>query len=50
VEFNIAVLVYKALHNLAPPYLSDDYEFVANAGAISFDHQTNSSALSLARA
>ena len=30
VEFKLAVLVYKALNNLAPPYLSDDCRLVAN--------------------
>jgi len=45
VEFKLAVLVYKALDNLAPPSLSDDCQLVAPPGAVSFDHQTVSSAL-----
>jgi len=32
VEFKLAVLVYKALNNLAPPYLSDDCQLVATTG------------------
>ena len=31
-EFNLAFLVYKALHGLAPPYLSDDCLLVAEVG------------------
>jgi len=49
VEFKLAVLVYKALNNLAPPYLSDDYitDSLPPPGAVSVDHQTISRALSL---
>ena len=32
VEFNLAVLVYKAFTSLAPPYLSDDCQLVATTG------------------
>ena len=32
VEFKLAVLVYKALNNMAPPYLSDDCQLVATTG------------------
>jgi len=32
VEFKLAVLVYKALHGLAPPYLSNDCLLVAEVG------------------
>jgi len=32
VEFKLAVLVYKALNNLALPYLSDDCQLVATSG------------------
>jgi len=32
VEFKLAVLVYKALYNPAPPYLSDDCQLVATTG------------------
>jgi len=44
VKYKLTVLDYKALNNLAPPYLSDDWRLVAT-GAVSFDHQTISSAL-----
>ena len=47
VEFKLAVLIYKALSNLAPPYLSDVCQLIATTGAISFNHKTVSSALSL---
>jgi len=39
VKFKLAVLVYKALNNLAPPYLSDDCQLVATTG----HHQLRSS-------
>jgi len=32
VEFKLAVLVYKALNNLAPRYLSDKWQLVATTG------------------
>jgi len=32
VEFKLTVLVYKALNNLAPPYLSDNCQLVATTG------------------
>jgi len=32
VEFKLAVLVYKVVNNLAPPYLSDDCRLVATTG------------------
>jgi len=32
VEFKLAILVYKALHGLTPPYLSDDCLLVAEVG------------------
>jgi len=32
VKFKLAVLVYKAFNNLAPPYLSDDCQLVATIG------------------
>jgi len=46
VEFKLAVLVHKALNNLAPPYLSEIACSLPPLGAVSFDHQTISSALS----
>jgi len=30
IDFKLAVLVYKSLHGLAPPYLSDDCQLVTN--------------------
>jgi len=31
-DFKLAVLVYKSLHGLAPPYLSDDCQLVTDVG------------------
>jgi len=32
IDFKLAVLVYKSLHGLAPPYLSDDCQLVTDVG------------------
>ena len=32
IDFKVMVLVYKSLHRLAPPYLSDDCQFVTDVG------------------
>jgi len=32
IEFKLAVLVYKSLHGLTAPYLTDDCQLIANSG------------------
>ena len=32
IDFKLAVLVYKSLHSLAPPYLSEDCQLVMDVG------------------
>jgi len=32
IDFELAMLVYKSLHDIAPPYLSDDCQLVTEVG------------------
>jgi len=47
-EFKLAVLVYKALNNLTPLYLSDDCRLVTSTGRRQLRSSDNASALLLA--